>query len=74
MLVEFYEGAIADGQFVEAVEMMFAPRLQELVKFTVWDKVMSYEVISVEYLFATLTENENIESTHTGIRCGLMHR
>ena len=40
MLVEFYEGAIADGQFVEAVEMMFAPRLEELVEFTVWDKVM----------------------------------
>ena len=72
-MVEFCEGAIADGQFVEAVEMMFEPRLEELVEFTVWDKVMRYEVISVEHLFATLTKNENIESTHIGIRWGLMH-
>ena len=79
MLVEFFEGAIANSQLIDSVEMRNLPRLGEYVEFSVpaASSKLRYEIIAVEHAIemkmapdeiGVLSPNSNAKL----LRCGLL--
>ena len=79
MLVEFFEGAIADDKLIDSVEMRSLPRLGEYIEFSIptASSKMRYEIIAIEHAIemqmvpdaiGILSPNSSVKL----LRCGLL--